>query len=115
MVFDFICSVFSPIDGLRLGTTSDIKINTHFDFSTSSVYRLRWSQLFFVGHTGDRPRNLSPHFKQSTANVARACTMALRPYLMSFVEGEKRRIGLRVNLSPDMVSARQRKQSCKLP
>lgn len=96
-------SVFSPIDGLALGTTSDIKINTHFDYSTPTVYRLRWSQLFFINHTGERPRNLSPHFKQSTADVARACTVALRSSLMSLVAMGKRRIGLRVNLGPDMV------------
>ena len=100
-----IFSVLSPIDGLTLGATSDIKINTHFDFSTPSIFRLRWTELFFLNHTGDRPaRNLPAQFKQTTADIAKACTVALRPYLFTLYQLEKRRIGLRVNLSPDMVS-----------
>jgi hypothetical protein len=96
--------VLSPIDGITLGTTSDIKINTHFDFSTPSIFRLRWTELFFLEHTGST-RNLPAQFKQTTADIAKACTVALRPYLINLYQMERRRIGLRVNLSPDMVSA----------
>ena len=94
--------MLSPIDNIALGTTSDIKINTHFDFSTPSIFRLRWTELFFLNHAGPA-RNLPPQFKQTTADIAKGCTVALRPYLFNLYQMEKRRIGLRVNLSPDMV------------
>lgn len=98
--------MLSPIDGLTLGTTSDIKINTHFDFSTPSIFRLRWTELFFLDRNGGRPaRNLPTHFKETTADIAKACTIALRPYLFNLHQMEKRRIALRVNLSPDMVGS----------
>ncbi|CAB3980722.1 zinc finger FYVE domain-containing 9 isoform X2 [Paramuricea clavata] len=107
-------SVLSPIDGLTLGTTSDIKINTHFDFSTPSIFRLRWTELFFLEHTGSA-RNLPAQFKQTTADIAKACTVALRPYLINLYQMERRRIGLRVNLSPDMVGYIIGSQGSPLP
>ena len=96
-------SVLSPIDNVALGTASDIKINTHFDFSTPSIHRLRWTELFFLDHTGPVRGGLPSEFKQTTAEIAKACTVALRPYLYNLYQMEKRRIGLRVNLNPDMV------------
>ncbi|XP_046839941.1 zinc finger FYVE domain-containing protein 16-like isoform X2 [Xenia sp. Carnegie-2017] len=93
-------SIISPVDGIVLGSTSDIKINTHFDFSTPNIFRLRWTELFFGERTSC---NITVEFKEVTADIAKACSSALQPYLADLYRMGKHRIGLRVNLGPDTV------------
>ena len=105
MKFDFFGSIIhslcSPIDGLQLDGFPSVKVHSGCDFTRKNVFRIQWTEMFFVG---EGQQSASRDVNKLTAELAKAFCRTLMPHLSKLSSDNCTFLGLRVNLDRENVS-----------
>jgi len=93
-------SLCSPIDGLQLDGFPSVKVHSGCDFTRKNVFRIQWTEMFFVG---EGQQSASRDVNKLTAELAKAFCRTLMPHLSKLSSDNCTFLGLRVNLDRENV------------
>ncbi|CAF0914207.1 unnamed protein product [Rotaria sordida] len=97
---DFNRGVRSPIDHFPMDGIRNSRI--HYAGQRSSLFRLRWTDLFFIQCHLNNNESFDP--TRLADSLAKAFTQALIPFIDMLVEAKYRKLGLRVTIDRENAS-----------
>ncbi len=101
----FFGRIRSPIDHFPMDGIRNSRI--HYAGQRSPLFRLRWTDLFFVECYLNNNESFDP--TRLADSLAKAFIQALTPYIDMLVEAKYRKLGLRVTIDRENVSYTKKK------